>query len=160
MGEVNHDGLAVAREVSEFFECPFGDGEYQRLHLAHDSEGAPATAGTATAVVLTCGDSRVELPENQYRDMLSEHGLKPGEQHSALAALWLSQSASKRRLTELAQKLMALSKLGTGLVLVRRPDGSVYKPTPVTSIKVARAEEEEQHAVVADVEAFFDRGEG
>lgn len=152
--------LATAHDVARFFDCETGTedefrSEYRRLHLAQDSEVTPATA--AATVVLTAGDAQVSMSEADYVGMLRENGLAPPAdgKHSPLAVLYLARSAEKRGLVELAGKLMALRQVGRGLVLVRRPDGSFSTPKPVTTIKLARADEADQRAVAADVEAYF-----
>jgi hypothetical protein len=161
--DTGDDGLAVARDVSDFFDCELATeeefrNEYQRLHLAQDGVVASAKDAAPT-VVLAAGDAKVALPEESYIEMLAEHGLKPpvDGKHSALAVLWLAKSAEKRGLTQLSKNLMDLRNVGRGLVFVRRPDGAFYTPKPVVVVKVARTEEDQQ-AVAAEVEDYFGRG--
>lgn len=166
MNSINDNGLAVARDVSEFFECPIGNEDqfrlaFSRVRADHDADIAQTqdttTPEAGNTVVLSCGEVRVSMTEEDYVAALAEHGLTPPADgmHSTLAVLWLAQSAEKRGLTALAKKLMDLRQVGRGLIFVRRPDGAFYTPKPITTIKVARASEEDQQAVAADVEAFF-----
>ncbi|HEX4610101.1 MAG TPA: hypothetical protein VH092_18050 [Urbifossiella sp.] len=109
-------------------------------------------------IVLSCGNDKVSMPEKLYVSMLSEHGVKPptSGQHSTLAVLWLSQSAKKRGLTDLAQALKSFHEAHSGdIALLRRPDGSPYTPKVVTTVKVAR-DEREQKALAAEVAAYFE----
>lgn len=177
MSQQNNDSLALTKDVSQ---VELGDREFNDFiqetaaYLGADVDakdiealGAtrlaapPAKPRAAPAVVLSCGAAKVSMPEADYVEMLGEHALAPPADglHSTLAVLYLARSAEKRGLADLAKKLMDLRNVGRGLVFVRRPDGSFFTPTPVTTIRVARAKEE-QRATAAEVEEYFGRGGG
>jgi hypothetical protein len=158
--EEDVNGLATAQEVARYFDYQAGTDEdfrraYSWVRADHDADVAQTqdttTPEAANTVVLSCGEVRVSMSEPDYVAALAEHGLTPPADgaHSTLVVLWLAQSAQKRGLAALAKKLMDLRHASRGLVFVRRPDGAVYMPKPVTTIKVARASEKDDQATAA-----------
>lgn len=167
MNGIDSDGFASAQDAARYFgyEAPSED-EYRRIRaerdaVAQDGEvaqaadsSAPAAPAASAFVVLARGRDEVVLPEKDYVEMLAENFMSPTTtgRHIPLVVKWLAQSANKRGLDSLSKARKHLQGDDNGLILVRRPDGSAFAPKSVTTIKVARASEEDHQATATSTD--------
>ena len=144
-------GLALARDVCEFFDAEVPDREV-------------VTPPAEPTVVLSDGDRRLKVPAELFDALF---GVTFGEidvrmRDGRLADVGVDKLVSTARrlgFAKVGERLERFRATLKGMPFVRRGDGSPWQPAPVSALKVVKPEDYEREAtsagLVADVSEFF-----